>query len=292
MYSPDNSLLATGGEDGIVRIWKMPAESLPTKIKSKSKSKGMMEPLFVLKGHQNYIVSLDWNESGTLLVTSAKDGQCIVWNAQTGKKHYELVRAKTLHEKVSFRGKIRPVYMYKYCRFFKPVDAPEVLYTLETPTRGDSFVSQWTCPEDSSSSGLVVKLPAKSRRLIDVSGCNMAVCAQYIGIGGSDGAVTTLDTSSMRPLRQVTGHHLPVSEVIFEPPAPTTLSKKQKKKKLKQKVPQSVEVALLSGSLDYSIYLSCGRGSYHRQYVSNVLLCVMILCLAVFVQYYYTSYYA
>lgn len=67
-WDPSGSLLATGSEDGIVRIWT-PSGDLH----------------LVLSMHQRQVCSLKWNPRGTMLLTSSLDQTVCLWEVSNGK---------------------------------------------------------------------------------------------------------------------------------------------------------------------------------------------------------------
>ncbi|GAA6037802.1 hypothetical protein JCM8097_005045 [Rhodosporidiobolus ruineniae] len=67
-WDPSGSLLATGSEDGIARIWT-PSGDLH----------------LVLSMHMRSICSLKWSPSGTLLLTSSLDQTVCLWELSSGK---------------------------------------------------------------------------------------------------------------------------------------------------------------------------------------------------------------
>ncbi|KAI5479814.1 DnaJ family protein [Pseudohyphozyma bogoriensis] len=67
-WDPSGSLLATGSEDGIARIWT-PSGDLH----------------LVLSMHQRTIFSLKWNSLGTMLLTGSLDNTVCLWNVNSGK---------------------------------------------------------------------------------------------------------------------------------------------------------------------------------------------------------------
>ncbi|CEQ40602.1 SPOSA6832_02256 [Sporobolomyces salmonicolor] len=67
-WDPSGSLLATGSEDGIARIWT-PSGDLH----------------LVLSMHQRAIFSLKWSPNGTLLLTGSLDSTVCLWELSSGK---------------------------------------------------------------------------------------------------------------------------------------------------------------------------------------------------------------
>src|SRR5581483_6884486 len=68
-YSPDGSLLASGGMDGIVRI-------------SKSDTG---KPVRLLKGHDDWVHCVSFSPDGKQIVSSGKDGQVLLWRPAEAK---------------------------------------------------------------------------------------------------------------------------------------------------------------------------------------------------------------
>ena len=72
--SPDRKLLATGGGEGIVRIWD--AEN-GTKLAE-------------LKGHEKTIYSVAWSPDGRFLASGGNDGKTIIWKTGSFEKLFTL----------------------------------------------------------------------------------------------------------------------------------------------------------------------------------------------------------
>lgn len=88
--------MATGGLDGVIRLWKFPHL---TKIHD-------------LEAHTKEIDDIDFNHDGTLVASIAKDSRAIVWNVTSGAKSQEL----------SWTPPAGGKYMYKRLRFRIPLD--------------------------------------------------------------------------------------------------------------------------------------------------------------------------
>lgn len=123
----DGSLLATGGTDCDVRIWKFPS----------------MQPLFTLKAHTKEIDDIDFSRYDNYIITIAKDGIAVLWDCLTGMERTKLTWKKPEGSK----------YLYKRCRFgiIEGHNKKCALYTIVNPMglakKQKSYLQQWI-PEE------------------------------------------------------------------------------------------------------------------------------------------------
>ena len=68
VYSPDDTVLASSGGDGAVRVWDAAAGT----------------PRLTLKGHGGEVDSVAFSPDGTSLATGGKDGLIRLWDVATG----------------------------------------------------------------------------------------------------------------------------------------------------------------------------------------------------------------
>ncbi len=71
-FSPDGSMLASGGEDGAVRLWPL-RDDAP-----------IAAPL-VLSGHQQDVFALDFNPDASMIASSGRSGEIRLWDIASGR---------------------------------------------------------------------------------------------------------------------------------------------------------------------------------------------------------------
>ncbi|CAH0556828.1 unnamed protein product [Brassicogethes aeneus] len=120
----NGKMLATGGTDNTIKLWKFPN----------------LEPLATLKAHEKEIDDIDFSHHGNFLITVAKDGLAVLWDSLKGK---ELNRLEWKQPEGS-------KYLYKRCRFglIEGLDEKRsALYMLANPTgvarKQKSYLQQW-----------------------------------------------------------------------------------------------------------------------------------------------------
>ncbi|XP_066589159.1 guanine nucleotide-exchange factor SEC12 [Prorops nasuta] len=133
--SQDGKLMATGGTDGHVRLWKFP----------------QMLKEHDLALHEKEIDDIDFSPGYSLLASIAKDGKLYIWNVRDGSKVNELTWTPPNGAKS----------MYKRCRFKRSEErkAKEELFVLSNSTLGklSSFLQLW----DVESNSIVKSVPYK-----------------------------------------------------------------------------------------------------------------------------------
>ncbi len=120
--SPNNAYLATGGDDGFLRVWSFPDLYRTQEIEA----------------HEKEIDDMDFSPDSTKLVTISKDRRCCVWDVKKGRKHAEMGWDTP-------RG-IR--YLFKRVRFGKVEGDPKRFktFTITNPvgsSKPPSYLQKW-----------------------------------------------------------------------------------------------------------------------------------------------------
>lgn len=107
--SPNCRLMATGGTDATIRVWKFPN----------------MTTIFEIDAHTKEVDDLDFSPNSKQLVSIAKDGQAIVWGMEAGKEISRLQWTPPDNVK----------YLFKRCRFgvHEGHKGQHRLYTITNP---------------------------------------------------------------------------------------------------------------------------------------------------------------
>ncbi|CAH1991477.1 unnamed protein product [Acanthoscelides obtectus] len=176
----NGKLLATGGTDGKIKLWKFPG----------------LEPLATLKAHEKEVDDIDFSKYDNYLCTIAKDGQAIIWDAVKGKQLRKLTWKQPNGSK----------YLYKRCRFgvMEGENRKCAIYTLANPTglakRQKAYLQQWL-PED----GLLKKVAEFDE---SVSALAVRDDGRFLAVGTMfSGSVSIYAAFSLQRILNVPGAH-------------------------------------------------------------------------------------
>ena len=130
--SSDNGLIATGGEDCLVRVFKLDAAN-GFKVNTGEETKAIM----TLEGHCDPVNCVDFSSDSKLLVSSSTDRSCIIFNVDTTSKF----KGQRLH-KLTFSDGLNDTknMLMRGCFFSKDCNS---VYTLATHTKQKSYLIQW-----------------------------------------------------------------------------------------------------------------------------------------------------
>lgn len=121
--SPNGKIMATGGTDGQIRLWKFP----------------QMLKALELKQHTKEIDDIDFSPDNKNLISIAKDGLAIIWDISTGKQKQKLVWTPPEGCK----------YLFKRCRYGTIEGQKDKyrMFTLANPFgkagKSKGYLQQW-----------------------------------------------------------------------------------------------------------------------------------------------------
>lgn len=184
--SKDNLLIATGGEAGILKVWRL-----------KPKPTYSHELVCTGLGHKGDITAVSIAPSNITVCTCCVDKVCRIFQIRTGIKLYTL----QFSDKTPFTPLV-----FKGCAFSTHGD---ILYTLGTNPRGQAYITQWNTkgkyhPIDSYN---VHKNPACSIKLSS-SGNRMAIAC-------NDGYMKVFEVQNMKLKFAKELFEMPVTGVDF-----------------------------------------------------------------------------
>ncbi|XP_032367329.1 guanine nucleotide-exchange factor SEC12 isoform X1 [Etheostoma spectabile] len=193
-FSPDLSLLLTGGTDGHIRVWEFPS------LKKK----------FDFKAHEVEIEDLDMSPGNKHLVTVGRDFSCSVWSGSQlamGLKWLETM--PQIAEKI---------YRYMACRFGKVADQKGALrlYTVQIPHKRvrkppPCYLTKW----DGKSFLPMLTAPCGTEV---ISSLAVSDCGTFIGLGTVTGSVAIYIAFSLQKLYYVQeSHGIVVTDLAFLP---------------------------------------------------------------------------
>ncbi|XP_035528637.1 prolactin regulatory element-binding protein isoform X1 [Morone saxatilis] len=193
-FSPDLSLLLTGGTDGHVRVWEFPS------LKKK----------FDFKAHEGEIEDLDMSPGNKHLVTVGRDFACSVWSGNQlamGLKWLETM--PQIAEKS---------YRYMACRFGKVEDQKDALrlYTVQIPHKRDRkpppcYLTKW----DGKSFLPMLTAPCGTEVISTLA---VSDSGTFLGLGTVTGSVAIYIAFSLQKLYYVQeSHGIVVTDLAFLP---------------------------------------------------------------------------
>lgn len=193
-FSPDQSLLLTGGTDGHIRVWEFPS------LKKK----------FDFKAHEGEIEDLDISPGNKHLVTVGRDFACSVWSGN------QLSMSLKWHETMSQIDE--KTYRYLACRFGKVEDQKDALrlYTVQIPHKRDRkhppcYLTKW------DGRSLLAMLTAPCGTEV-ISSLAVSDSGTFLGLGTVTGSVAIYIAFSLQRLYYVhESHGIVVTDLAFLP---------------------------------------------------------------------------
>jgi WD40 repeat protein len=218
--------IVTGGDDTVVRVWALKESNSKQDTSSSSTVAYQALKLYEMKQHQSPVSALHEHPSKPWVVSSSKDGLVAIWDFETGKM---LVDIPPVIEGV-LSAKTNPAVAKLECRgcCFSPNES-NVLYTMQSPKRGATFVIMWeiiqavaSADPASDRNERITELSVRMRRKRQVASVpctrlRISADGQYLAVGCSDGSVTILSAGSLSAIQKFAHHDLPVTGLTFAP---------------------------------------------------------------------------
>lgn len=193
-FSPDLSLLLTGGTDGHIRVWEFPS----------------MKKKFDFKAHEGEIEDLDLSLGNKHLVTVGRNFACSVWSGN------QLVMGLNWQETMPQIAE--KTYRYVACRFGKVEDQKDALrlYTVQIPHKRDRkpppcYLTKW----DGKSFLPMLTAPCGAEVISTLA---VSDSGTFLGLGTVTGSVAIYIAFSLQKLYYVQeSHGIVVTDLAFLP---------------------------------------------------------------------------
>ncbi|KAL0130668.1 hypothetical protein PUN28_002353 [Cardiocondyla obscurior] len=235
------TIMATGGTDGRIKLWKFP----------------QLLKLHELDAHSKEIDDLDFSPDSGLLVSIAKDGKALLWNVNDGTKNKELTWTSPDGGK----------YLYKRCRFRKlSEDKAKVdLFMLSNAVaaKNPSFLQLWDVH-----TGVIAKFASYKETL---SALAVSDDGKFVAVGTMfSGSVDIFVAFSLRKALHVPGaHSMFVTGLEF---LPTELNGPA--------ITSNTETAVVSISVDNRICIHSIPFRHTLPFWFVIILIVICICAA------------
>lgn len=240
LFTPNGKVLVTAGVDGAVRLWDWPT---------------LKEKAALMPASPKEIASMHISPDGLLLatVTGQPGDVCRIWQLpKDGKpKEQQTITPPGSDKTLCFRD----------CKFSPD---GQHLYTIQTKSRSDSYLTKWSTKKWQVVSTTVSHTRASGACV----SLNVSQDGQYVATGSGEGELAIFRTSDMKWIHRKRVHDFFVSKVAF--------------------APDSSYVFSTSG--DYSLVATAVQTSrgvmslYGRELF--VTFAVLVALLAIFIQYF------
>ncbi|CAN6477696.1 unnamed protein product [Victoria cruziana] len=168
-FNLEGSMLASGGEDGHVRVFKWPS----------------MEMIFDQPNAHECVKDLDFSPDGKLLVSLGDSGPCRIWDLASSAAVASLSRDKGEN--------------FGFCRFSRLFDS-KVLY-MTTKKGEHAYILTWD-------TGSWKRITEKRIVQNPVSAFNISPDGKLLAVGTAEGDILIADALFMRVQKKVKGAHL------------------------------------------------------------------------------------
>eukprot|EP00752_Nemacystus_decipiens_P006396 g5761.t1 len=245
------TLLATGGEDGVLRVWELRADTLTD---GSDDGDGERLPSISIdiigecKGHAKPVTCVRFHRSAAVVLTASKDGTCRLWDWERGSEAALLPTTSGLPPTAAAAK--APAIMCRSC-CFSP-DKPDAIFSVQSGPRGSAYVTEWRYAlrqDITGGEGLLYDVkPVKVTLASPHPATSLSVRddGTRLAVGNVEGTVLVYRLPGFAKVMEYPAHDLPVTGLGFSP--------------------REAGVALggydlLAGSADYKITLFKSQGS-------------------------------
>eukprot|EP00095_Tigriopus_kingsejongensis_P006067 maker-scaffold2471_size15358-snap-gene-0.7 protein:Tk06067 transcript:maker-scaffold2471_size15358-snap-gene-0.7-mRNA-1 annotation:"prolactin regulatory element-binding" len=244
--SPNGLVLATGGDDGFLRLRTFPEMVMAHEIQA----------------HEQAIVDLDFSPDGLRIVTASQDECATLWDARRGTKYGEVSWSPPRGAKYTFK-RIRFARFEgraRHCRMFSISNPP-------ASSKLPSFLHRWE-----GKSGLLERtldFPAPLSALAVTDNGNFVATGSMF-----DGTIDIFLAFNLECLKRVTGAHVTcITSLLFLPCDETT-----------DLVRDFSDCSLMSTSVDHQVCIHhVPKQSKDRSYRTISMLTVVFLIAALLI---------
>jgi WD40 repeat protein len=196
----ESSLLATGGDDGVLRIWALSGDE-------NDRLKCTLTKI-CMPGHEAPITDCSFSEAGHLVVTASKDGTCRVWSLGGNGTTVCVVSAQNAVPLCKFRGKL----IVRACKFI----GNDSLVSIQSGSRGSAFVSKWSLATSRDTNSTVNVTIAAKRQISRHPVSAVSLGDGSVAYGDVEGVIGFSSINDLAPLGpKVQVHELPVTALAM-----------------------------------------------------------------------------
>ncbi|RHY85369.1 hypothetical protein DYB35_008148 [Aphanomyces astaci] len=165
-FSPDGGTIATGGEDGVVRLWTLtiPPSKSEVDVDNKYRKSFKVSAPVLLNGHNGCINGLSWHASGTKKAATLG----LAGELDIQKPDKPTNKGNFIYRGCAFVPRRFPLHASK-----KDDDDDDEIVTVQTPARGSSYLTKWSCVVDDQGKGTIEELTSIAVK--DTIVCSLAV---------------------------------------------------------------------------------------------------------------------
>ncbi|KAI4367338.1 hypothetical protein MLD38_023086 [Melastoma candidum] len=186
-FNHDGSLLAVGGEDGKLRIFKWPS----------------MDIILDEDQAHSSVKDLDFSLDGKFVVSLGDSGPCRIWDVASSASVASL--AKETGEKFGF------------CRFSTSIDGSSMLYTTAITGRGSSIIT-WNASSWK-------RMSAKQLVRDSINAFSVSSDGKLLALGTGDGDILIVNSANMKAEMTIKKAHLGfVTALSFSPDSRAVVS--------------------------------------------------------------------